>query len=163
PSEPDRLFEDVVDPRLLAGPLRLEAFDHFRAEADRNRNLLRCGLWAARFGERLQHLFGQDLMRGSGALKIGLGPFGVVSVERDFHAFCRYRLRWPNTRSPRRALAIRSRDVYITSSSADAPAGTRFGVFGAMPLATPHYLIDEAALDRNLARVDRLRAASGAK
>ncbi|MFC3703288.1 carboxynorspermidine decarboxylase [Devosia honganensis] len=32
-----------------------------------------------------------------------------------------------------------------------------------MPLATPHYLIDEAALDRNLARVDRLRAASGAK
>src|SRR5690606_13564115 len=60
PSEPDRLFEDVVDPRLPAGSLRLEAFDHFRAEADRNRNLLRCGLWAARFGERLQHLFGQD-------------------------------------------------------------------------------------------------------
>src|SRR5690606_23863546 len=83
PSEPDRLFEDVVDPRLPAGPLRLEAFDHFRAEADRNRNLLRCGLWAARFGERLQNLFGQDLMRGSRPLKIGLGPFGVVSVELD--------------------------------------------------------------------------------
>ncbi|ODT50615.1 carboxynorspermidine decarboxylase [Devosia sp. 63-57] len=32
-----------------------------------------------------------------------------------------------------------------------------------MPLATPHYLIDENALDRNLAKVDRLRALSGAK
>ncbi|ODT68759.1 MAG: carboxynorspermidine decarboxylase [Pelagibacterium sp. SCN 63-23] len=32
-----------------------------------------------------------------------------------------------------------------------------------MPLATPHYLIDETALDRNLAKVDQLRAASGAK
>jgi Diaminopimelate decarboxylase len=32
-----------------------------------------------------------------------------------------------------------------------------------MPLATPHYLIDETALARNLARIDRLRAASGAK
>lgn len=32
-----------------------------------------------------------------------------------------------------------------------------------MPLATPHYLIDEAALDRNLALIDQLRAASGAK
>jgi len=33
----------------------------------------------------------------------------------------------------------------------------------AMPLATPYYLIDETALARNLERVDRLRAASGAK
>lgn len=32
-----------------------------------------------------------------------------------------------------------------------------------MPLATPFYLIDENALDRNLAKVDQLRAASGAK
>ncbi|SFV30383.1 carboxynorspermidine decarboxylase [Devosia crocina] len=32
-----------------------------------------------------------------------------------------------------------------------------------MPLPTPFYLIDETALDRNLALVDRLRAASGAK
>ncbi|MGV8855415.1 MAG: carboxynorspermidine decarboxylase [Devosia sp.] len=32
-----------------------------------------------------------------------------------------------------------------------------------MPLATPYYLIDETALARNLARVDQLRAASGAK
>ena len=32
-----------------------------------------------------------------------------------------------------------------------------------MPLATPHYLIDETALARNLAVVDRLRALSGAK
>ena len=32
-----------------------------------------------------------------------------------------------------------------------------------MPLATPHYLIDETALARNLEIVDRLRAASGAK
>src|SRR5690606_7317820 len=97
----------------------------------------------------------------NGALACGEGK--AMRLAIDFHAFCIYRLRWPNTRSPRRALAIRGGDVYITSSSADAPAGTRFGVFGAMPLATPHYLIDEAALDRNLARVDRLRAASGAK
>lgn len=33
----------------------------------------------------------------------------------------------------------------------------------AMPLATPYYLIDETALARNLARIDQLRAASGAK
>ncbi len=32
-----------------------------------------------------------------------------------------------------------------------------------MPLSTPYYLIDEAALDTNLAKVDRLRALSGAK
>lgn len=32
-----------------------------------------------------------------------------------------------------------------------------------MPLPTPFYLIDETALDRNLALVDQLRAASGAK
>ena len=32
-----------------------------------------------------------------------------------------------------------------------------------MPLATPHYLIDEVALARNLALIDQLRAASGAK
>jgi carboxynorspermidine decarboxylase len=32
-----------------------------------------------------------------------------------------------------------------------------------MPLATPHYLIDENALERNLVIVDRLRAASGAR
>ena len=32
-----------------------------------------------------------------------------------------------------------------------------------MPLTTPFYLIDETALARNLARVDQLRAASGAK
>jgi carboxynorspermidine decarboxylase len=32
-----------------------------------------------------------------------------------------------------------------------------------MPLATPFYLIDEAALDRNLAKVDRLRTLSGVK
>ncbi|NMA99848.1 MAG: carboxynorspermidine decarboxylase [Phyllobacteriaceae bacterium] len=32
-----------------------------------------------------------------------------------------------------------------------------------MPLATPYYLIDENALDRNLAKVDQLRSASGAK
>ena len=32
-----------------------------------------------------------------------------------------------------------------------------------MPLATPYYLIDEAALARNLERIDQLRAASGAK
>ena len=32
-----------------------------------------------------------------------------------------------------------------------------------MPLATPYYLIDETALAQNLAIVDRLRAASGAK
>ncbi len=32
-----------------------------------------------------------------------------------------------------------------------------------MPLATPYYLIDETALEANLERVDRLRAASGAK
>jgi len=32
-----------------------------------------------------------------------------------------------------------------------------------MPLATPYYLVDETALDRNLAKVDRLRALSGAK
>ncbi|KKB10402.1 carboxynorspermidine decarboxylase [Devosia chinhatensis] len=32
-----------------------------------------------------------------------------------------------------------------------------------MPLATPYYLVDEQALDRNLARIDRLRALSGAK
>lgn len=33
----------------------------------------------------------------------------------------------------------------------------------AMALPTPYYLIDEAALDRNLALIDRLRAESGAK
>lgn len=43
------------------------------------------------------------------------------------------------------------------------PAGSRWLEFGAMPLATPHYLIDEAALDANLAKIDRLRALSGAK
>ena len=32
-----------------------------------------------------------------------------------------------------------------------------------MPLATPHYLIDEAALERNLRLIDQLRMASGAK
>jgi carboxynorspermidine decarboxylase len=32
-----------------------------------------------------------------------------------------------------------------------------------MPLATPYYLIDETALDRNLAKLDQLRALSGAK
>lgn len=32
-----------------------------------------------------------------------------------------------------------------------------------MPLTTPYYLIDEALLERNLARIDQLRAASGAK
>lgn len=32
-----------------------------------------------------------------------------------------------------------------------------------MPLATPYYLIDETALDHNLALIDQLRAASGAK
>ncbi|MGV8832006.1 MAG: carboxynorspermidine decarboxylase [Devosia sp.] len=32
-----------------------------------------------------------------------------------------------------------------------------------MPLSTPYYLIDETALARNLARIDQLRAASGAK
>ncbi|SMQ70029.1 carboxynorspermidine decarboxylase [Devosia lucknowensis] len=32
-----------------------------------------------------------------------------------------------------------------------------------MPLATPYYLIDETALARNLEKVERLRAASGAK
>ncbi|MET0436828.1 MAG: carboxynorspermidine decarboxylase [Devosia sp.] len=32
-----------------------------------------------------------------------------------------------------------------------------------MPLATPYYLIDETALDRNLALIDKLRAESGAK
>jgi carboxynorspermidine decarboxylase len=37
------------------------------------------------------------------------------------------------------------------------------GQVDAMPLATPYYLIDENALAQNLAIVDRLRAASGAK
>lgn len=32
-----------------------------------------------------------------------------------------------------------------------------------MPLATPYYLIDESALETNLAKIDQLRAASGAK
>ena len=32
-----------------------------------------------------------------------------------------------------------------------------------MPLATPYYLIDETALDRNLALIDQLREQSGAK
>jgi carboxynorspermidine decarboxylase len=32
-----------------------------------------------------------------------------------------------------------------------------------MPLATPYYLIDESALEANLAKIDQLRAASGAK
>jgi carboxynorspermidine decarboxylase len=49
-----------------------------------------------------------------------------------------------------------------SSSAADrrAHAGLEFG---AMPLVTPYYLIDETALERNLAKVDALRAASGAK
>lgn len=40
---------------------------------------------------------------------------------------------------------------------------TPVGVFSAMPLATPYYLIDETLLEANLAKVDRLRALSGAK
>jgi len=40
---------------------------------------------------------------------------------------------------------------------------TPVGVLRAMPLTTPYYLIDETLLERNLARIDQLRAASGAK
>src|SRR5690606_28930535 len=40
---------------------------------------------------------------------------------------------------------------------------TPVGVLRAMPLATPYYLIDESALETNLAKIDQLRAASGAK